>query len=328
METGCLIDRFGRIHTDLRISVTDRCDMRCRYCMPEEGLTWSPRGDILTFEEITRFVRVLVELGLETIRLTGGEPLVRHDLPALIGNLRAAGISELAMTTNGATLHQHASALRSAGLDRLNVSCDSLRRERFAEMTRRDRLPQVLAGMDAAEAAGFPPVKVNVVLIRGWNDDEILDFADFAYRTGRTVRFIEFMPVDADELWRFDEVVSGDDVIRTVSERYDLDVIDRTHAPAQSYSLAGSTGRIGVITSMTDQFCGSCNRLRLTADGQLRNCLFGNDEYSVRDALRSGATDSELADLAIACVQAKKAHHGTDEVTISRPTRSMSQQGG
>lgn len=323
-----LVDRFGRVHSDLRISVTDRCDLRCRYCMPAEGLTWAPRSTVLTFEEIVRFVSVLRPLGVETIRITGGEPLVRHDLPKLIALLVETGISEIAMTTNGVSLAKHAVALRNAGLARLNVSCDSLRPDRFTQMTRRDRLEDVLAGMDAAERAGFPPVKVNAVLVKGWNDDEIIDFADFAFRTGRTVRFIEFMPLDADELWREGSVVPGHEVVDAIAQRYDLVRLARSNEPAQTFGLVGSNGRIGVISSMTDQFCASCNRIRLTADGQLRNCLFGNEEVSIRDAIRSGASDADIAALAAGCVSVKKAHHGTDELAVARPTRSMSQQGG
>jgi len=327
---GPLLDRYGRVHNDLRISVTDRCNLRCVYCMPEEGLTFLPPGDLLTFEEITRVARVARSLGVTALRITGGEPLVRKGLPLLIAQLSELGFEDLAVTTNGTELARVAQRLASAGLRRVNVSCDSLKPERFAVIRRRGSLTAVLRAMDAAEAAGLTPLKVNVVLLRGQNDDEILDFASFARETGRIVRFIEFMPLDAQGDWDRARLVPGREVFDRISERWPLvPVADFAGpAPAERFRFADGVGEIGLISSVTEPFCGTCNRLRLTADGAVRNCLFTNDEKIVRDVLRGGGTDAQLSLLLRAAVWAKHPGHGINEPGFLRPSRSMSMIGG
>jgi cyclic pyranopterin phosphate synthase len=323
-----LVDGFGRVHRDLRIGVTDRCNFRCTYCMPEEGMQWLPRSELLTFEEIERVARLFVErYGFESIRLTGGEPTVRAHLPVLVSKLASLDV-DLSVTTNGATLELVADDLAAAGLRRINVSCDSLRPERFAEMTRRDALPQVLAGIDAAVAAGLDPVKVNVVLVRGVNDDEIIDFARYGREHGVTVRFIEFMPLDATGEWRADDVVAGDAVVAAIDAVFPLTAVTRGHEPAERYQYVDASGEIGVIRSVTNAFCGSCDRVRLTAEGMLRSCLFALDEYDVRSVLRDGGGDDDLARLLEAAVAAKWAGHAINQVHFIRPPRSMSQIGG
>jgi cyclic pyranopterin phosphate synthase len=323
-----LVDSFGRVHRDLRISVTDRCNFRCVYCMPEEGMDWTPREEILSFEEIERITRVLVErFDFDSIRLTGGEPTVRARLPVLVEKLAALGV-DLAMTTNGATLGLMADDLAAAGLARINISIDSLRPDRFLALTRRDSLPQVLEGIDAALAAGFDPVKVNVVLMRGVNDDEIVDFATFGRDTGVHVRFIEFMPLDADGAWSVDQVVSRDEIVATIAAEYPLEAVGRGHDPAERHRYRDGRGEIGVIPSVTDAFCGACDRVRLTAEGGLRNCLFALDEVDLRALLRGGGTDDDLADAVTANVAAKWAGHQINQVHFIRPAKSMSQIGG
>ena len=323
-----LVDSFGRVHRDLRISVTDRCNFRCVYCMPEEGMDWTPREEILTFEEIERIARVLVErFDFDSIRLTGGEPTVRARLPILVAKLAALGV-DLAMTTNGATLGLMADDLAAAGLRRINISIDSLRPDRFLELTRRDALGEVLEGIAAAVAAGFDPVKVNVVLMRGVNDDEIVDFATFGRDKGVHVRFIEFMPLDADGAWTADQVVSRDEIVATIGAEYPLEAVTRDHDPAERHRYLDGRGEIGVIPSVTDAFCGSCDRVRLTAEGGLRNCLFALDEVDLRGLLRGGGTDDELADAVTGNVAAKWAGHQINQVQFIRPAKSMSQIGG
>jgi cyclic pyranopterin phosphate synthase len=328
---GPLVDTFGRVHSDLRVSVTDRCNFRCTYCMPAGDMVWLPRQEILTYEEIERVARVFRGLGVTAVRLTGGEPLVRADLPLLVGKLAALGFDDLSLTTNGIGLVRLAPALAAAGLRRVNVSCDSLRRDRFAAITRRDALVAVLEGIDAAEAAGLAPVKVNVVLMRGVNDDEIVDFAALARDTGRPVRFIEYMPLDADHAWERPDVVPGEEILARVGAVWPLEPVagrDDDPAPADRYRFADGRGEIGVITSVTDNFCGTCNRVRLTADGAIRNCLFATHEWSVRDAMRAGATDEELALLIREVMWAKAAGHGIDNPGFTPPARSMSMIGG
>ena len=323
-----LIDGFGRVHRDLRISVTDRCNFRCGYCMPAEGLQWLPRAELLTFEEIERVARLLVERhGIDSIRLTGGEPTVRADLRRLVAMLSALG-ADLALTTNGSTLELAASGLADAGLKRINVSLDSLRADRFAELTLRDELGRVLNGIDAALAAGLDPVKVNVVVMRGVNDDELVDFARFGRDRGVMVRFIEFMPLDADEAWTHESVVGIDEIVARVGEVFPLEPIDRTSAPASRFRYLDGGGEIGVVASVTRSFCDSCDRIRLTADGQFRNCLFAVNEFDVRSLLRSEATDDEVGALLERAVAAKWAGHGIGRVEFIRPARSMSQIGG
>jgi cyclic pyranopterin phosphate synthase len=329
--SGPLVDAFGRVHTDLRISVTDRCNLRCVYCMPEEGVAWLPRSEILTFEEIERIAGVARRLGVDSVRLTGGEPLVRAGITDLIARLGRIGFSDLSMTSNGTGLARLAPELVAAGLHRVNISCDSLRPERFAEIRRRGSLSGVLDAMDAAEAAGMPPVKVNVVVIAGVNDDEIVDLAAFGRDTGRTVRFIEFMPLDADETWERTKVVSGEEILARVNAVWPLEPASERSvdpAPADRYRFVDGRGEIGVITSVSRAFCGSCNRLRLTADGAIRNCLFANGEHPVRDLIRSGGSDFDLETLLRQAVWAKRAGHGINDPAFLRPARSMSMIGG
>lgn len=328
---GPLVDTFGRVHTDLRISVTDRCNFRCSYCMPVEDMKWLPREGILTYEEIERVARILHRLGVTAVRLTGGEPLVRADLPVIVAKLAAIGSEDLSLTTNGVGLPHLAPALVAAGLRRVNVSCDSLDRERFASISRRDSLPAVLEGMDAAEAAGLAPVKVNVVLMRGVNDGEVVDFAAFARETGRPVRFIEYMPLDAAHAWERPDVVPAREIVERIGAVFPLEPVgsrDDDPAPADRYRFTDGRGEIGVIASVTDAFCGTCNRLRLTADGALRNCLFATQEWSVRDLLRSGGSDHDLEHFCRQVVWAKARGHGIDSPGFTPPERSMSQIGG
>ncbi len=327
---GPLIDRYSRVHDDLRISVTDRCNLRCVYCMPEEGLRFLPTKELLTFDEITRLAEVARTLGVTALRITGGEPMVRKGLPSLIARLSEIGFDDLAMTTNGTGLAKVAERLASAGLRRVNVSCDSLRPERFAAIRRRGNLAVVLDAMRAAEEAGLTPLKVNVVLLRGQNDDEILDFASFARATGRIVRFIEYMPLDAEGKWGRDQLVPGREVFERVSAVWPLEPVPEPTgaSPAERFRFADGIGEIGLISTVTEPFCGTCNRLRLTADGALRNCLFSDDERTVRDVLRNGGTDADLSLLLREAVWAKFPGHGINEPGFLRPARSMSMIGG
>ncbi|MGI9600984.1 MAG: GTP 3',8-cyclase MoaA [Acidimicrobiales bacterium] len=323
-----LIDGFGRIHRDLRISVTDRCNFRCQYCMPAEGMQWMPRSDLLRFEEIERVARILVErFGIDAIRLTGGEPTIRAHLPVLIEKLAGLG-TDLSLTTNGTNLNRIADDLVAAGLKRINVSMDSLRADRFEELTRRDELEHVLAGIDAAIAAGLDPVKINAVMMRGINDDELLDFARFGRDRGVTVRFIEFMPLDATGDWSNDQVVTLDEIVTRIGEEFPLEPVERSAAPARDFRYLDGKGRIGVVASVTEAFCGTCDRIRLTADGQLRNCLFAVDEFDVRSLLRAGSSDDAIAKLMTEAVAAKWEGHQINQVQFIRPKRSMSQIGG
>jgi GTP 3',8-cyclase len=327
---GPLVDRYGRVHNDLRISVTDRCNLRCIYCMPEEGLSFLDPRELLTFDEITRVARVAKDLGVSALRITGGEPLLRRDLPMLVARLSQLGFDDIAITTNGTALTRMAGRLAAAGLRRANVSCDSLRPERFALIRRRGSLAGVLRGMDTAEAVGLAPLKVNVVLIRGTNDDEVLDFASFARATGRIVRFIEFMPLDAQGKWERKQVVPGREVLDRISERWPLEPtsdVDRG-APAVRFRFSDGRGEIGFISSVTEPFCGTCNRLRLTADGALRNCLYTNEERTVRDLLRNEGDDEELSTLMRKVVWGKYPGHGINEPGFLSPRRSMSMIGG
>ena len=323
-----LVDSYGRTVRDLRVSVTDRCNFRCSYCMPEEGMQWMPRDDLLTYEELARVARVCVErFGFDGVRITGGEPTVRAHLPVLVGMLAALDV-DVAMTTNGATLPLLADDLRRAGLRRVNISCDSLRRDRFAAITRLDALPQVLEGIDAALEAGFDPVKVNVVTMRGVNDDEAVDFAAFGRERGVVVRFIEFMPLDADGAWSMEKVVPAAETVAAVDAVFPLEPVAHGPEPATRWRYRDGRGEIGAIASVTQPFCGNCDRVRLTADGQFRTCLFATDELDLRALLRSGATDDELAGALAAAVGAKWAGHRIGQVTFVRPARSMSQIGG
>jgi cyclic pyranopterin phosphate synthase len=324
-----LVDGFGRIHRDLRISVTDRCNFRCTYCMPAEGLDWMAREDLLTYEELTRVARVCVErFGFNGIRLTGGEPTVRANLPVLIEQLSSLGV-DLSLTTNGTTLNNLAPTLLAAGLERINISLDSLQRERFEQITRRDELDKVLEGIDAAVSAGLAPVKINCVVMRGVNDDEIVDFARFGRDRGVTVRFIEFMPLDAQGEWTNEQVVTKAEIVAAIGDVFPLEpVAERESDPAARWRYVDGGGEFGVIPSVTEAFCESCDRVRLTADGMLRHCLFATRELDLRTLLRNGATDDDLAEAITAEVGAKWAGHQINQVHFIRPARSMSQIGG
>ena len=328
-EPTPLVDGFGRVHRDLRISVTDRCNFRCTYCMPAEGLDWMAREDLLTYEELTRVARVCVErFGFNGIRLTGGEPTVRANLPVLIEQLSSLGV-DLSLTTNGTTLTNLAPALVSAGLERINISLDSLKRERFEQITRRDELDKVLEGIDAAVSAGLAPVKINCVVMRGVNDDEIVDFARFGRERGVTVRFIEFMPLDAQGEWTNEQVVTKAEIVSAIGDVFPLEpVAERESDPAARWRYVDGGGEFGVIPSVTEAFCESCDRVRLTADGMLRHCLFATRELDLRTLLRNEATDDDLAAAITAEVGAKWAGHQINQVHFIRPARSMSQIGG
>jgi cyclic pyranopterin phosphate synthase len=324
-----LVDSFGRVVDDLRISVTDRCNFRCTYCMPAEGLQWLPKPDILTYEEITRVARVFHGIGVRTIRLTGGEPLARRDLDQLVAMLATLPGVDLALTTNGTALRRMAGPLARAGLNRVNVSLDSLLRHRFAEMTRRDALHQVLDGINAAADAGLRPVKINCVVVAGTNDDEVVDFARLARETGHEVRFIEFMPLDAEERWSSGAVLPSAEVLRRIDAVYPLTPVQHGPEPARSFRFAdGAPGGVGVISSVSEPFCESCNRVRMTPDGQLRVCLFALEETDLRAILRGGGRDADIEAAIRAAVAGKWAGHHINRPDFVRPSRSMSMIGG
>ena len=329
-KSGPLVDRYGRVHRDLRISITDRCNLRCVYCMPDEGMTFLAHDQLLTFNEIERVARVAHALGVRSVRLTGGEPLVRRGVTDLVARLVAVGFTDVALTTNATRLAPMASSLKAAGLSRVNVSCDSLHPERFASIRRRGDLATVLEAMRVAESVGLAPLKLNVVLLRGDNDGEILDFARHARETGRIVRFIEFMPLDAQGQWDRGRLVPGREVFERINEVWPLEpVADPARlAPAERFRFADGRGEIGLISSVTEPFCGTCDRLRLTADGSIRNCLFSDDEYSLRDRLRDGASDGDVADVLRRAVWAKFPGHAINEPGFLSPRRSMSMIGG
>ena len=328
-----LIDPYGRRVKDLRISITDRCNFRCTYCMPEEGLKWLDRADLLTYEEQARVAQVCVErFGFESIRITGGEPTVRGHLPRLFEMLAPLG-GDLAMTTNGVKLPDLAVDLAAAGLHRVNISIDSLRRETFLALTRRDELDRVLAGIDAALAAGLDPVKVNAVVIRGVNDDEVVDIAAFGREKGVGVRFIEFMPLDAQGEWTMDQVVSAEEILGKIDAVFPLDstMAGMDHhgdEPAARYTYRDGIGDVGVIPSVTAPFCESCDRVRITAEGKFRTCLFALDEFDLRAVLRAGGSDDDVAAEIERAVGTKWAGHHIGKVDFIRPNRSMSQIGG
>ena len=330
-----LIDKHGRLVRDLRISVTDRCNFRCTYCMPAEGMTWLDRSEVLTFEEIERVSRICVErFGIDSLRLTGGEPTVRAHLPRLIQQLAALRLADgskpdIALTTNGATLRNIAGELRDAGLDRINVSLDSLQADRFLAMTRRDELANVLAGIAEAKDAGFDLIKVNAVVERGANDDEVLDIARYGRDNGIEVRFIEFMPLDASNIWERNKVVTQDEIVAAIAAEFPLEIMPaRGAAPADRWRYLDGKGTVGVIPSVSKPFCADCDRVRLTSDGQFRTCLFATDEFDLRSLLRNGATDDEISQLIIDAVGTKWAGHQINQVNFIRPNRSMSQIGG
>jgi GTP 3',8-cyclase len=327
-----LLDTFGRVADDLRISVTDRCNFRCVYCMPAAGLPWLARDEVLSFEEIVRLTRVLVEqCGVRTIRLTGGEPLVRKGIEELTAMIAAIDASlDIAMTTNGILLEEKAEALKRAGLRRLNVSLDTLHADRFKDLARRDALDRVLRGLAAAKAAGFGPIKLNMVVMRGQNDDEILDFARLARSDGYEVRFIEFMPLDADGIWSMDRVVASREIIEAIDREFPLEPVrDQRPAPATRFRFRdGSQGGIGVIPSVSDAFCKVCNRIRLTAEGHLRTCLFSIEETDLKALLRGGASDDQIRDAVAAAVWQKEEGHKIGQADFVRPGKTMSQIGG
>lgn len=323
-----LIDPYGRTVRDLRISITDRCNFRCQYCMPAEGMAWLPREEILSFEEIHRLAGLCVDRwGFNSLRITGGEPTVRAGLPKLISMLSELD-TDLSLTTNGATLGLLAQRLADAGLRRINISLDSLDRERFRELTRRDDLQKVLDGIDAALDAGLAPVKINAVLMRGINDDEVVDFARFGRERGVTVRFIEFMPLDAQGEWTEERVVPADEIVEAIGAEFPIEPVRRGTEPAERFRYLDGQGEIGVIASVTKPFCGDCDRVRLTSEGGFRTCLFSLDELDLRAPLRSGASDDELADLIEAKVGTKWAGHAIGQVHFIKPRKSMSQIGG
>jgi cyclic pyranopterin phosphate synthase len=330
-----LVDSFGRVATDLRVSVTDRCNLRCTYCMPPEGLDWIPGDELLSADEIVRLVRLAVDEGVTQVRFTGGEPLVRPDLEVIIAGVASLpDAPSLSLTTNGIGLATRAQTLKDAGLTRVNVSLDTLDRERFIALTRRDRIDAVLAGVVAAREAGLSPVKINTVLMRGVNDDEATALAEWAVAEGLQLRFIEQMPLDAHRAWERSEMVEAGEILQRLRETLTLTPSPRHRGsePAESWDVVASTGEvvgtIGVIGSVTRPFCGDCDRVRLTSDGQLRNCLFSRTETDLRGPLRSGAADQEIVELMRSCLAAKKAGHGIDEPTFLPPPRPMSAIGG
>jgi cyclic pyranopterin phosphate synthase len=326
-----LEDAHGRVISDLRVSVTDRCNFRCRYCMPAEGMPWIAREEILSFEEIERLVRLLVDLGVRDVRLTGGEPLVRREFPALVARLRGvAGIEDLSLTTNGYLLEREAAALVAAGIRRVNVSVDSLQRDRFFQMTRRDALPQVLRGLEAIGShPSVRPIKVNAVAIRGFSEAEALRFAEFARSSAYQVRFIEFMPLDADAAWTPDQVLKGEELRALIDAAFPLEEVPREpSATARVFRFRDGCGEIGFINPISEPFCAECNRIRLTADGKLRTCLFSLHETDLRGPLRAGAGDRELEETIRAAVWRKELKHRVNEPGFRRPARTMSAIGG
>jgi cyclic pyranopterin phosphate synthase len=356
---GPLIDTYGRVVRDLRISVTDRCNLRCVYCMPAEGMKWLPKEGLLTYEEIARFTRICIALGVTGVRLTGGEPTVRADLPVLVRMLRALRPDlDLSITTNGLKLAAMAQPLAQAGLRRVNVSLDTLRRERFQEICRRDRLHEVLAGLGAAEAAGLHPIKINTVAMRGFNADEVVDLVAWGRERGYQVRFIEFMPLDAQHEWSRDRLVPAQEIVERVHAAFPvkrvapravngsapgaggwrptaegqaqdiLVIAPEVSEPASVYRFTDGKGSFGVIASVTRPFCGHCDRIRLTADGQIRTCLFSLTEYDFREAMRGGASDEEIAELLRAAVWRKEPGHKINAADFVQPERGMSAIGG
>jgi cyclic pyranopterin phosphate synthase len=326
-----LLDGHGREISDLRVSVTDRCNFRCQYCMPADGLPWLDREEILSFEEIERIVRLLARMGITDLRLTGGEPLVRRDFPRLVSMLAGVpGIDDLSLTTNAYLLERDAVALVEAGITRVNVSIDSLQRDRFFQLTRRDSLPQVLAGLGAiGRHPSVQPIKVNAVALRGFTEEEALPFAEFARSTSYQVRFIEFMPLDGDHAWSKDQVLSGEEIRAIVDRVYPLEERPREpHATARVFRFKDGKGELGFINPVSEPFCADCNRIRLTADGKLRTCLFSIHETDLRAVLRGGASDGELETVVRDAVWRKELKHRVGEPGFRQPPRTMSAIGG
>ena len=330
--TGPLVDLHGRVHTELRLSVTDRCNIRCRYCMPAGGGQFQPRHEVLSFEEIERFVQAAAALGIRKLRLTGGEPLLRKDLPRLVEMLAAVpGIADLAMTTNGILLERYAASLKSAGLGRLNVSLDTLNPEKFHRITGHDLLAQALEGIAAARRVGFRQIKLNSLTMRGMSEDEIVPLAMFARQYDLQLRFIEFMPLDGDRQWNSDRVLPADEILEILTRGIGpLEPVSatRSRAPAVEYRFLDGGGRIGLVRSVTKPFCDCCNRLRLTAEGTLRNCLFSTQQWDAKAILRGGGGKAELVRLIHLAIGAKTKAHGTDEGGLVCSDRPMHQIGG
>lgn len=328
-----LTDRFGREHRDLRISLTDRCSLRCTYCMPADGVPWLPRDEMLSTDEIIRIARVAVGMGINEIRLTGGEPLLRPDVVDVVDRLAnldgPAGRPEVSLTTNALRLPALADSLHDAGLARVNVSLDTLKRDRFLQLTRRDKLTETLAGIAAAEAAGLTPVKINAVAMRGVNDDEVVDLTEFCVVRGYQMRFIEQMPLDAGHTWKREEMVTGEEILAQLTKRWTLtERGDRGAAPAQVWDIDGGPSSVGVIASVTAPFCGTCDRVRLTADGQLRACLFSREESDLRGLIRGDAEDEDIARAIATCLHLKRPGHDIDDPSFLQPDRPMSAIGG
>jgi cyclic pyranopterin phosphate synthase len=329
---GALLDTFGRVATDLRVSLTDRCNLRCTYCMPAEGLSWLPRKELLTDDEVVRLVRIAIEqLGVREVRFTGGEPLLRPGLERIISATTALHPRpDVSLTTNAIGLAQRADSLAASGLTRINVSLDTLRSDRFATLARRDRLADVLAGLTAAQAAGLTPVKVNAVLMRGVNDDEAPELLRFCLEHGFELRFIEQMPLDADHTWRRDNMVTAEEILASLAPHFTLAPVEaaRGSAPAERWTVDGGPATVGIIASVTRPFCAACARTRLTADGQVRNCLFSTGETDLRGLLRCGADDDALADQWRLAMWGKAAGHGIGTEQYVDASRSMSAIGG
>lgn len=326
-----LQDRHGRVATDLRVSLTDRCNLRCTYCMPAEGLDWMPTEETLSDDEMVRLISIGVQrLGIREVRFTGGEPLLRRGLVDIVRRTHDLGGVETSLTTNGLGLQRVAGALTEAGLDRVNVSLDTVRPETFQQITRRDRLDDVLAGLTAARLAGLVPVKVNAVLLRGINDDQAPELLRWCLDQGYELRFIEQMPLDAQHGWHREAMVTAEEILASLEAEFTLAPASepRGSAPAELFTVDGGPGTVGVIASVTRPFCGDCDRVRLTADGQVRNCLFAREESDLRHALRTGADDEEIARRWVEAVRGKRAGHGIDDPTFLQPDRPMSAIGG
>jgi len=327
-----LLDRYGRTATDLRVSLTDRCNLRCSYCMPAEGLDWLPRADVLSDDEVVRLIRIAVtRLGVDEIRFTGGEPLIRPGFVGIVARTAALRPRPLiSVTTNGIGLERTAAALAAAGLDRVNVSLDTVRSDTFADITRRDRFADVVRGLAAAAQAGLTPVKVNAVLLRGSNDDQAAELLRWCLERGYELRFIEQMPLDAQHGWSRAAMVSADEIQASLERDFVLtpDPRERGSAPAELFEVDGGPGTVGIIASVTRPFCGDCDRVRLTADGQVRNCLFAREESDLRSALRAGADDDEMAARWRAAMWSKRPGHGIDDESFLQPLRPMSAIGG
>ena len=337
MSRKTIVDSFGRVHNNLRISVTDRCNIRCFYCMPDENVRFLPRKQILSLEEITRFVKVCAGMGVNKIRLTGGEPLVRSELSKLIEMLsRIGGIEDIAMTTNALLLAEHAQSLKDAGLGRLNISLDTIDPERFEQISRRKGLDKVLNGIQAAKEAGFKKIRINAISIKGLTEAEALPLVKFAREQDLELRFIEFMPLDADQNWGLEQVLTGARLRKIIEAEFgELKAAPRTDLsqPAVDFEFANvggfaNGGRIGFINPVSEPFCSDCNRLRLTAEGMVRNCLFSTSEWNAKELLSGNATDEEIESLILDCVGAKKAAHGIDTDEFARPVKAMYQIGG